>query len=434
MSCICPRFSTKLLDGLLIKLYKYKNSTITKLGKNTNKIKRVEHTSMYVTRPLSLYKKSPELLQSPTIEGPYSGYLVVHDEDTTPTCLGLSHGGVSLIELPFPSNKLLNIKDYGPFQHLVFVVPILDQPLSSNRYYVIKAHKKHKGEAYSCSKEENRGMSSIDDNKPRHLFPNNIYHQFEFSQTITCNNNNTFTAKSIASDGHVPRFLRNIPSIQIHKSTPIPNNLILNSAKGLDKVLRSRYPSFDFPITRVSSDAVCVGKWVCPFMFIFDGELGYQVKNSMYYEMSLEQTWERIFTSDNNLANNNNHNNNKVMIDVVVPIQEFKIGGKDGVIDSRKCDGNVVWFRTIGSVGEERSVGLSTMIVERMIWEQKRVGWVNNEKQVRVVREEEYGGIGWWVRFGCFVLVERFVLRRMDGSLVFTCDFKHTQEIRTKWE
>ncbi|CAB4295499.1 unnamed protein product [Prunus armeniaca] len=74
-----------------------------------------------------------------------------------------------------------------------------------------------------------------------------------------------------------------------------------------------------------------------------------------------------------------------------------------------------------------------------MKWEQGRVGWVGgNERRVRVERVEEFGGTGGrWKRFGCYVLVERFVLKRMsmNGSLaLLTYDFKHTHQIRSKWE
>ncbi|KAL5855954.1 hypothetical protein ACOSQ4_005756 [Xanthoceras sorbifolium] len=74
-----------------------------------------------------------------------------------------------------------------------------------------------------------------------------------------------------------------------------------------------------------------------------------------------------------------------------------------------------------------------------MNWEEERVGWVRgNERQVSVKREEQCcGGVhgsDQWRKFGCYVLVERFVLKRMDGSLFLTYDFKHTHHIRSKWE
>ena len=58
------------------------------------------------------------------------------------------------------------------------------------------------------------------------------------------------------------------------------------------------------------------------------------------------------------------------------------------------------------------------------------------ERQVNVKRTEEYHGkdtIG-WRKFGCYVLVEKFVLKRVDGSVLLTHDFKHTNKIRCKWE
>jgi hypothetical protein len=36
--------------------------------------------------------------------------------------------------------------------------------------------------------------------------------------------------------------------------------------------------------------------------------------------------------------------------------------------------------------------------------------------------------------FGFYVLVERFEVKRMDGSLVLTYDFNHINQIREKWE
>lgn len=54
----------------------------------------------------------------------------------------------------------------------------------------------------------------------------------------------------------------------------------------------------------------------------------------------------------------------------------------------------------------------------------------------RVNKVEEFGGKmkSEWREFCCYVLVERFVLKRRDGSLVLTCDFRHTHQIRSRWE
>uniref|UniRef100_A0A803KVB1 Uncharacterized protein n=1 Tax=Chenopodium quinoa TaxID=63459 RepID=A0A803KVB1_CHEQI len=95
-----------------------------------------------------------------------------------------------------------------------------------------------------------------------------------------------------------------------------------------------------------------------------------------------------------------------------------------------------VWFKSTDESGmDEVFVGPSTLIVERMIWEQERVGW-NKEKaqRVRVVKDETYEGTGDWKRFGCYLLVESFVLKRNNGRILLTYDFRHTHQIRSKWE
>ncbi|KAL3582030.1 hypothetical protein D5086_016362 [Populus alba] len=121
--------------------------------------------------------------------------------------------------------------------------------------------------------------------------------------------------------------------------------------------------------------------------------------------------------------------------DAVVQREVIAVAGREVEPDERNLVGGIMWFRSSGNVGGEASVGLSLEIVERMKWEQERAGWLGgNESYVTVKRVEEFGGIGGWKKLGCYVLVERFVLRRMDGSLVLTYDFKHTHQIRSKWE
>ncbi|GFZ21476.1 hypothetical protein Acr_29g0006380 [Actinidia rufa] len=56
---------------------------------------------------------------------------------------------------------------------------------------------------------------------------------------------------------------------------------------------------------------------------------------------------------------------------------------------------------------------------ERRVRGEKREEVVNGREEFDVVMGDEG-----WSRFGCYVLVERFVLRRMDGSVVLTYDFK----------
>ncbi|KAF8407887.1 hypothetical protein HHK36_007025 [Tetracentron sinense] len=49
---------------------------------------------------------------------------------------------------------------------------------------------------------------------------------------------------------------------------------------------------------------------------------------------------------------------------------------------------------------------------------------------VKVEKIEEFGREMGWKRIGCYVLVESFVLRRIDESLLLTWDFRHTYRIQ----
>ncbi|THG16969.1 hypothetical protein TEA_021974 [Camellia sinensis var. sinensis] len=156
------------------------------------------------------------------------------------------------------------------------------------------------------------------------------------------------------------------------------------------------------------------------------------MKKSMFYEMTLEQKWEQIFTCENGY-----NQGNIVFVDVAVQTELVTVGGREAVWDENRVANGVIWFTSFVGVGEEVNIGLSSLIVDRMKWEQERGGWLGGEKrQVSVNKTEEYAGIGvgGWSRFGCYVLVERFVLKRMDKSVALTYDFKHTHVIRSKWE
>lgn len=100
---------------------------------------------MYVTRFLSHYRNNPESLSLPP-EGPNSGYLVIQDQESVIySCFGLCKDTVRyLTHLPFPHNKFLTTEFAEIFRYVRFF-PLLNQPLSTNLYYVIEPHGKHKG-------------------------------------------------------------------------------------------------------------------------------------------------------------------------------------------------------------------------------------------------------------------------------------------------
>ncbi|CAN6727587.1 unnamed protein product [Malus baccata var. baccata] len=368
---------------------------------------------MYVTKPLSVYRRSPQSLFVPPSEGPNSGYLVLRDDESVEiNCCECEDNEVK--GLPFPQNKDLTVA----------FIPVLNQPLSSNRYHVILRRGRHKGimrrcsiEKFECTnnigtdlicgeactdtKEEDTdigccGGKSIPDAKPKPLDPSDIYQQIEIVHRER--ESSHFFAKSVDPDGFPPYFLRR-KGWNVRMSTPYRYQL--GEASGLNSSLRASLPGFDFPLSRDCSEVVCVGKWYCPFMFVKEGgvKLKDQMKYSMYYEIKLEQRWEKIF--DNVNDNAERKKNPAVFVDTFVQREVVYVG--------------------------ETSVGLSMKVIERMKWEQERVGWVGgDERQVRVER------------VNCYVLVERFVLKRMSttGSAagLLAYDFKQTHQIRSKWE
>ncbi|KAL5974462.1 hypothetical protein ACLOJK_031127 [Asimina triloba] len=114
---------------------------------------------MYVTRPLSWFTRSPEAaaVAIPPPDGPNSGHLVVADEEyeERTRCWGLCKD-TKIRGLPFPQNKVLAVTysdsttttegtTTTTYRDRAYFIPILNQPLSFNRYYVIYADGKHRG-------------------------------------------------------------------------------------------------------------------------------------------------------------------------------------------------------------------------------------------------------------------------------------------------
>ncbi|KAJ6368305.1 hypothetical protein OIU78_000820 [Salix suchowensis] len=224
---------------------------------------------MYVTRPLSLYRNFPGALEREPPEGPYTGYLVITDEEA-------------------------DARETNCWETVVkkaWFIPVLDQPLSSNYYYVIKAKGSRKGQACTCSREMDMGLwcfkSVINDIKPKPFDYRNIYQQFKIHR----HHEKSFFSKSLAADGFPPKFLRK-KGWEVRGSRSYKCQLI-SEALGLDVPLRSQLPSFDFPLSTKSSSRVTVGRWYCPFVFVREeARMREQMKSSMLYSMALEQYWK----------------------------------------------------------------------------------------------------------------------------------------------
>ncbi|XP_050226875.1 uncharacterized protein LOC126676663 [Mercurialis annua] len=396
---------------------------------------------MYVTRPLSLYRNHPSAISEDPPEGPYSGCLVITDEEAAEQdayCFGACKKR-RIKRLPFPQDKILNVVHFSDYEETlakkVWFLPVLDQPLSSNTYYVIKAKGRFKGQAIKCSRDMDMSLCCfkkvIKDKKPKPLDPTNIYQKFK----IHSHHSNTFFAKSLAPYGHPPKLLRE-KGWRIRSSKSRPYKFQLSDALGLDATLRTQFPSLNFTTSTKISSSIIVGTWYCPFVFIREeSRIRQQMKKSMLYKMTLEQHWEEIYSWENV----NNETNISLIINANVQRVDYSVFGMEAKKDDKISYGGFIWYKgIIGNRNNNRgrgfSVGLSFVIVEKMKWVLEGGGWVDGEKNVGIERNVEIRSENRWRRFKCYVLVESFVWRRLDGSLVLKCNFRHTDKIKCKCE
>ncbi|KAJ7974219.1 DUF1262 family protein [Quillaja saponaria] len=390
---------------------------------------------MYVTRPLSMYRKSPSTMSIQPLDAPYSGYLVITDEEAEAEdsyCWGTcKHKKVK--KLPFPQDKILTVYHSSEYERTsatkVWFIPVPNQPLSSNRYYVIRAKGKYKGKASKCSREGDIVTCCftdiLSDKGPK---PFNLKDTYQIVK-IHRHQSGGFFAKSVAPDGIPPKFLRRKGWRVRISSSCRPR---LSEALGLDTSIRALLPDFNFPIYKEKSDSVLVGKWYCPCVFVREEKrLKYQMKKSMFYLITLEQWWEEIYS-----CINVENGGNVVVVDTDVQREVALVCGIEAVKDDRVGYNNgFVWFRAYNPNSRRVSVGLSTAIVDNMRWLQEDGGWVSGQEgEVRVERTEEVRSQNGWKRFGCYVLVQSFGVRRLDGSLVLRYDYRHTHKIKCKWE
>ncbi|CAE5957376.1 unnamed protein product [Arabidopsis arenosa] len=388
---------------------------------------------MYVTRRLSEYQRN----RSELPESPNSGVLIIQDDESKPTCCFGSCYEAKLKGLPFPQNAKLSVYEsrtflektlthllsqsitYVPVEPVVFI-PVLDQPVSSNRYYAIKGSGKHSGEASANAKEEDRVpccfcFSYVPEAKPQEADPNDIYQQFQIHQKRS--SSRCYTATSVAPNGIPPKFLKT-KYWNVEYSTSKDFGL-RDDAKGIYTEIRSELPN------NVNTSVV-VGKWYVPFIFVKEGNAKDQLKSSTYYSMILIQKWEEVYSCEN--AYNENR---QVAVNVEVETEVVKHEGQEIGKNTKSVDENgVVWF----AVADKR-IGLRSAVMERMKWEEERFGWKSKPQRAVVKRSERFDGGGSnWKSYRCYVLVESFELRIMDESLVLAFEFKHVDKLITKWE
>ncbi|KAJ8446434.1 hypothetical protein Cgig2_019327 [Carnegiea gigantea] len=177
-----------------------------------------------------------------------------------------------------------------------------------------------------------------------------------------------------------------------------------NDAYGLNPALRANLLDFNFPLSQETSEAVAAGMWYCPFMFIKEGKEKHQIRR-----LSGQQGCGHQYLDSS---------------------RDPQICGREAVQVEKNDETRVVWLGTIDTdKGAEKEVGLSRLIVGRMIWEEERGGWIKLEEQkrIRVAKEEKCEEM--CTSYGCYVLVESLELRRNDGSFVLTYDFRHIHQL-----
>ncbi|XP_024008119.1 uncharacterized protein LOC18993523 isoform X2 [Eutrema salsugineum] len=372
---------------------------------------------MYVTRLLSEYQKKPSELKLPPPEGPNSGVMVIQDQESEPTCcFGSCYEG-RLKGLPFPQNVKLTATYGSGGQNntsestAVVFIPVLDQPLSSNRYYVIQRRGKHTG--CFC-------FTYVPDAKPQQLAdPYDIYQQFEIHQHQSYSS--FYYATSVATNGVPPSYLKR-KGWSVGYSTSQDFGL-RDDAKGVNIKLRS-----DSELTCVGKSIV-VGKWYVPFLFVMEENAKDQMKKSTFYSMTLQQRWEEVYFCE---SVNNQHF--EVVVDVEVETEVVKLEGQVTHLRETSGDG-VVWFSVLRDERQDKKIGLGSVVVERMKWEEERFGWLDKSERSNIKRSERFeGGSSHWKSYRCYVLVESFELKRMDGSLVLTNEFWHADKLKSKWD
>ncbi|OVA06432.1 Protein of unknown function DUF1262 [Macleaya cordata] len=329
---------------------------------------------MYATRALSAFRRDPRILSNITVQeeqGPKSGYLVITDQESEEedTCCWGACKVKQIKDFPFPSNKIVNViytQQIGEnttrvIRDTVWFIPVLDQPLSSNRYYVVTASGKHTGQTCTCSREEDKGTCCfccevVKDVKPRVLDHRDIYQQVEIFKR-GCGG---FVAKSVAPDGFPPQFLRREGWTV---RTTSSYDCQLGEALGLNDSLRMRLPELiDFPISNKYSTPVVVGR-----------------------------TWEEIYTCKNDYTAGN-----VVAVNATVQREAIKLFGEEAMKDGRGggVDG-FIWYRHVQHNEGGSKLGLSLAIVEKMRWIQDKGGWVGGGESDVKVEKEFKGGAGW---------------------------------------
>ncbi|XP_010458804.1 PREDICTED: uncharacterized protein LOC104740006 [Camelina sativa] len=393
---------------------------------------------MYVTRRLSEYRKNPSELKKPPPEGPNAGVLVIQDEESLTTCCFGFCYEIFLRGLPFPQNAALTVRrDDGGQNNTVHrdpvvFIPVLAQPLSSNRYYTYERCGFYSRESSNSNEREMERVTCCFCIKFNHVHRSKKPQPdpYDIHQQVVITTNSSYSrcyyyAKPVAPNALLPVSLRRQGWTIENSTSTLQDFNLIDDAKGLNVELRSKLPGLDM--------SVVVGKWYVPFIFVKEGDIVDQVKISMYYNMTLHQRWEEVFFYEN--VDNYKEYCVEVVVDVDLELKLINVEGQKINIETTNVDAKgIVWFHIKDQEGQDKKIGLRSVVVDRIESEEESFGWTKrdgNRARVKRVDRFEGGGSSQWKRYKCYVLVERFELRRMDESLVLTYEFTHADKLRT---
>ncbi|KAL3510910.1 hypothetical protein ACH5RR_030311 [Cinchona calisaya] len=254
-------------------------------------------------------------------------------------------------------------------------IPVLNLSLSSNRYYVIQPHGIHKGKRHFYAKSVapdvfppyflRRKGWSVRTKTPKHykldeapglnaalrakLLEFNFPPSYKSSKAVVVGK--WYSPFMFIKDGTLKDQMERSMFYQT------ASVLAFEEAPGIDKARRAYMPDFNFPMKCEESEKLGVGKWYVPFMFVRDHtDRSYQVQSTMFYSMTLDQQWQRIFLC---WSGDNEGNYDSVNVDVVLENELVYACGCQAEWDEKNVYDRGIWFNYSDEKGAKRRVGLS---------------------------------------------------------------------------
>uniref|UniRef100_J3MSY6 Uncharacterized protein n=1 Tax=Oryza brachyantha TaxID=4533 RepID=J3MSY6_ORYBR len=292
--------------------------------------------------------------------------------------------------LPFPQNRVIKVVDpeLGEYAEAyadeVVFVPVPGVPLSQNRYYAVLAAGNHRGLLSA------RRVSS-----PVFVAGNlSFVCPFQFLSRMRVHH---FFGPKLTWTAY---FDLGETLHGAQRSAPLARSL--SHAHG--------HAAATTPTATAAT--VAVGRWYTPFFLIMEDGVPpkTQMDKATFYEIVLEQRWEAMGGAPPAATK-------RALVGGSVEVEE------EAVAASARTGGDGYLRFSAATWPPGQRVAVHASLWERMVWEEQKGGWVADEDGS--VRKRIAGaGVG-----SRSVLVERFAVRRMDGSVAVAFDFFHVNKI-----